>query len=436
MQAGRLPAVDRFRDLNRMGKSNMCINRLKSWSISAVIFFVLVTVWMAGLPKLVAQEVAQPASDGGSVASHANTSHANAALVYWQAFAAMQELDSELLESRLPKSIELSQVNAVLSSCEYSLRLLHLASEQDVCDWGLPDGLGPDLQLPHLVRARRLARAAILRSRIRMIEGDTRALDDVAAVLKLTDQLAADSYLVGALVSGAVQEELVELLADQIWMLKDEQVELLQDLLAGIDEREIFVRAMEDERELSSWIRGLVQRQQGDESLDNDASRLAAVLKELARGMAIDSGSSDTDEMIDRWVRELGGDLQKLVQLLDEHDKLLEQAIGAIGQNSKEFSNTVRDIENQVQANPLSRLVFPSISQVHKSLSRIRARRQMLRLGVAIRLSGGGDIEAIARRYPNPDDNELFLITSDENNRLEIRTRKSETAEEPIELSR
>ena len=91
---------------------------------------------------------------------------ANAALRYWRAFDALSGLSKEqekIVEEW--RSTPLDQASAALVRDSAALKGLHQGAKAPCCDWGLNYDDGVGMLMPHLARARTLARLACLRAR-------------------------------------------------------------------------------------------------------------------------------------------------------------------------------------------------------------------------------------------------------------------------------
>src|SRR3954471_19114802 len=94
----------------------------------------------------------------------------NAALRYWPAFNFLPQADShqeQALENWRTAPLD-SGAAKLLDAGATSLRYLHDGAKQQRCDWGLEYEQGFELLLPHLQKARTLARLAALHARQRV----------------------------------------------------------------------------------------------------------------------------------------------------------------------------------------------------------------------------------------------------------------------------
>jgi len=166
----------------------------------------------------------------------------NAALVYWQAFAMLPEIDAK---ERSPledwKKVKIDEkVRKLLKQADISLRLMHKAVAIDACDWGVDWDEDLGLIFPHLGKARRLGKLAMLRARIHFADGKTdAALADIVAVLRLSRHVGGNGVIVELLVQFAIEREALNMGSAQLPNLTAEQKKFLAELLdrlpAGTD---------------------------------------------------------------------------------------------------------------------------------------------------------------------------------------------------------
>jgi hypothetical protein len=136
----------------------------------------------------------------------------NAALYYWQAFATLPTVAPEDVPENLHAMPASPAVVALLHGPALSSwRLLHRASRLDHCDWQLAEDMGPATPMPHLPKARALARLAFVDAAVSLQTGDSeRAVDDYLAALRLSRHVAAGGPLASLLVAVSIQDEAVD----------------------------------------------------------------------------------------------------------------------------------------------------------------------------------------------------------------------------------
>ena len=141
---------------------------------------------------------------------------ANAALQYWQAFALMPALDKDqekLLQDWNKVPLDAAALKLIAAS-EESRRYLLRGAKLRGCDWGLDyeDGIG--LLLPHLNKARELARLAALHARRELEQGHVEAAaEDATAILALARHVGSEPIVISILVRYSIEAIAVDVLA-------------------------------------------------------------------------------------------------------------------------------------------------------------------------------------------------------------------------------
>lgn len=163
----------------------------------------------------------------------AGSETSNAAVIYWQAFAAfpmLQEDQQVAYEAAIQSVTEPvgDELMPIMAEFDHALRELHRARGVTSCDWNLnyADGLG--LRLPHLAEARALAGGALLRARLRFAAAATdEAVLDVVAVLKLGCDCGSSPLMISRLVNFAIENLATEVLAVNLVSLSPQQLDNL-----------------------------------------------------------------------------------------------------------------------------------------------------------------------------------------------------------------
>ncbi|HEX2473870.1 MAG TPA: hypothetical protein VHK01_03930, partial [Lacipirellulaceae bacterium] len=144
----------------------------------------------------------------------------NAALQYWQAFAQMPALNEEqqkILDEWSTVSLNDPAVEKLATEAHKSMMYLHRAARLERCDWGLDYNDGVSLMLPHLAKARDLARLAALHARYEMERGNSRALrDDATGMMALARHVARDPIMICVLVRFLIQDKVVDLVSPYV----------------------------------------------------------------------------------------------------------------------------------------------------------------------------------------------------------------------------
>ena len=157
----------------------------------------------------------------------------NAALAYWQAFAAMPSDAAEvgIIDNWSTTAFDKASL-ALLDSSAYALSELRRGARMKSCDWGMDYNRGPELRMPHLAKSRQLARLAMLRARHHFEHGKPRdGVVDALSALKLGHDAGADPILIAILVQHGVEGMSIDLLARHLPKLSREELDQLAQTL-------------------------------------------------------------------------------------------------------------------------------------------------------------------------------------------------------------
>jgi hypothetical protein len=191
----------------------------------------------------------------------------NAALPYWRAFALLPKLDDDQQEA-LYKSIDRlgppdKKLIPVVKSAEASLKDLHRAAAMPKCDWGLAVEDGIDAMMPHLSKARELARLGCLRAQLRFERGQSvAAVDDAADVMALGRHAGSDALMISVLVDYAIERQALKVIAVHVPQLKPDARSLLLARLEHLPAGKTMSEAIHAEKEvfLGGFIRKLGEK--------------------------------------------------------------------------------------------------------------------------------------------------------------------------------
>ncbi len=183
---------------------------------------------------------------------------ANAALKYWTAFAFLPPLDHNE-EVLLKKCTTVRLDPAVLTLIErsrLSREYLHHAVKIPACEWSLEYGEGINLRLPHLEKARTLARLAVLHARNELEQGHWKeGAEDVTALLKMGRHLEMSPMFIPNLVGFAIESLAIETAAPYLPDLKQDLPEVGSEVLAAPPASPSLARMVLFEREISArWL--------------------------------------------------------------------------------------------------------------------------------------------------------------------------------------
>jgi hypothetical protein len=331
----------------------------------------------------------------------------NAAVIYWQAFSAMPELseaESKLYGEAVAGKVAASapELQPILARFSTALAEMYRAGTVKPCDWNLDINAGPALLLPHLQKARDLARAATLRAGSRFEAGQVdEAIDDVFATLTMGRAGDANPTLISLLVDYAIERLATDVLAQNLNKLDPEQLDRVADMLASLPPAATIDECMRwEERIFVDWFDRKVKAaiaESGDKQ--GGYKLLEKIVVDLGMEFPPKTGDGDVKGQDDsRWLRDitpqeilgsigqLQADYRKIRELMKDEQGRTE-AIAKFEAELKLRSEKGSDIERRQYY--FSGLALPSLTSVCK---RIDERDERLRLlGLAIEYRRGGD---------------------------------------------
>jgi len=187
----------------------------------------------------------------------------NAAVLYQEAFKGLTHEDSETIGSfltrRLPegeKRPTLEQMEEVLGRHTRDFQLLEEASRRPACRFPVNWEAGFAATFPHLAKVREATRFLAAKAIVEAKRGRSgEALEDLALVIRMTNQVSGEPTLIAHLVRVAciaiVFRSFPEVLASA--PPAEEECRAFYDLLAQVDMRGPFSHGMQGERACGIW---------------------------------------------------------------------------------------------------------------------------------------------------------------------------------------
>jgi hypothetical protein len=304
---------------------------------------------------------------------------ANAALKYWQAFAVLPRLDKDqekLLEEGNRSPLDAAALKLIDSS-EKSRMYLHRGAKLPRCDWSLDYEDGVNLLLPHLTKARTLARLTLLHARYAFEQGHSQeGVEDVTAVLVLARQLDPDPSLISALVRTSIEAMAIETLAPYLPRLDAASFKALSYRLDNLPVGETIEKKLlaENKYVLGSKIKMLQEADKKKEGSWRDALKVI---------FGVEAGG-ETPEAIKSIPT-----LEKAVKLLEDLDPVYTQQAKLAALPREEFDAQYPEFMKKAKtANPLAAACLPDVARF-LAVER-RNQTQILLLKAAIAVVQGG----------------------------------------------
>jgi hypothetical protein len=328
----------------------------------------------------------------------------NAALQYWQAFAALPKFtDAEqtrLMSEHLTMPLD-AQTREIVSKAEYALRMMHHAAVHSQCDWGIDwEADGIEVLLPQMGAARVLSSIACIRARMRFEEGRrTEALDDIVAAMRMGRQVSRDGSLIGVLVGYSIEARMIDAIALFLTKLDPGTIKDLKTRLDALPEGgnpSTGLRTCEEKT--LDWFIHKVTSAKDKESLVAVLTPFAvlAARPEGIAGARAEGGRALLDK--------LGGSADGVLKFAEatrpSYALIAEKLRLPLGEAEKEFE---RETARQA-GNPVFSLFFPAVAKIRQSQARAEVRRALLSAAFAVQLGGS----EVLKMHPDPVAGGLF----------------------------
>ena len=213
----------------------------------------------------------------------------NAALVYWQAFALLPELNdaqTKSLDDVLRGQEANDEVSKTLRQASESLRQMRRARKYSQCEWGLEYERGIEMTLPHLSQSRELSKVACARARIRFEEGKRQAaIDDVMAAMTMARRIGENAAVISLLVDYAIESQATDVLLKYLPQLETPELEMLGEQVSGLPASKTMADGWRMEQELLlGWFIRELQKPDGKDRVlkvfaDQDDPNIVALKK-------------------------------------------------------------------------------------------------------------------------------------------------------------
>lgn len=361
---------------------------------------------------------------------------ANAATIYWQAFAAMPKLNQEeiaLLALKPGDPLDKAAAEKLVGKLENSLALLNTAGGISECDWGLNLTEGPTLQLPYVPKALELAKAARLRARLRMLEGNTAAaISDLEASLRLAQAAGQPGLLINLLVQTSIEWSAIETIAAQFGKFDKAALQQLASVLSNDDQLPSLKHAIEMEKKCyAGWMHHQIEQSLAKNESLAQAQWVAEYIFPMTNTEAKEARPSDA------FFKAIGGNwkgFEKQVMYFEEDYDELARILGLPhGEIDYALGEFIKRLQKNKDTRSLSSLVLLEQVKPYKNaynrISQVHVERRMLVAAIMNQLEGRPE----ALKIRDPFGNGPFEIKQDTNG-IEIKSQFS-TNNKPIARS-
>jgi hypothetical protein len=261
------------------------------------------------------------------------------------------------------------------------------------CEWGIDLDDGPDTLLPHLARAKSLARAAQMRARLFFDQdNEAQVISDLTGAFVLGRRLATDGILISALVQIAVESIVVETIAESFHQFTNEGLITLLAALDSAPPRETIGRALSyGERTLVAWFAKRINEIR--EKHRTDAAALAEIRELLAEKTAETKDYRKADEFL----KAAGGNIDGLLAQVRATHALYDELERIAKLDYTEFTRVNQEFFDKIDTstNPFVMTFFPALKRPQEKEFLVRSRIEKVRAAIQYRLQGERGVAAV-----------------------------------------
>lgn len=316
---------------------------------------------------------------------------ANAAPIYWQAFAAMPELSKEetaLLALKPRDPLDKAAAEKLVAKFENSLALLATASAISECDWGVNLADGPTLQLPYLSKATELAKAARLRARLRLLEGNPgAAVSDLDASLRLARAAGQPGLLINLLVHISIERAATQTVAAHFGKFDKDALQQLAAAALEYHGRPSMKDAIEIEKQcFGGWMRRQVEQSKAKHETLAQALWIGEFLTTTSNAGA--KAAKPKDEGVQALAGNWEGFERQISALEQDYDELAR----ILGLPHAEVEPALAEFNKRWQENKSTRLLsflaLPAVVGCYNKQAQLVAETFMLKSAIEMQLDG------------------------------------------------
>ena len=311
----------------------------------------------------------------------------NAALQYWQAFALMPTLDKEdeeVVANWKTVSLDEPRAKKIVEGSRTSLMLLHRGAAMTNCDWGLKYDDGMGMLMPHMNRARDLARLAALRGRYEFERGNWKVgRNDAKAIVTLGRHVGREPVLIARLVGILIEDLAIDLIAPHIIEHKapyPQAVGMFETLPpAATLSQTILI----EKKYMCQWA---------IDKLKEEEKRKPGAGLELWKKFL--DGAPNADELLKI------DDVEEVIQRIEEALPVYDELAGIAALPKHEFEARYPKFKEEAKAkNPVVGVLLPAVDKVLEKDHRHKARFALLFAAIAVVQDGPQKLKEIKDPY-------------------------------------
>lgn len=302
----------------------------------------------------------------------------NAALKYWQAFSTMPKMGDKL-EQKLKLACSEDgfddpvdqQLASLIEQSQYALHMLDRGVKISGCDWGIDMRIdGAETLLPHLAKARTLARLALVRARYYFEQGDLdMGVVDILSTITIARHVSHDGTLIGLLVGQSIEMSAGEVLAAYLPIIDDTSLMAVSARFDSLPRMTSTASAVESEKLFIDW--GVERiKMHGD-------GRLLRFCETLT------TSKQQAEELLIA-----GGNREQFIRHLESLRPLYDDGIRLLTLPPVDFEQGAKELAQRLEQNPVSRFVFPNFNALYKANAIYSCHWSLLVAAINIQSSG------------------------------------------------
>lgn len=336
-----------------------------------------------------------------SFPSAAQSNSQNAAVKYLRADIALRQsypLPQDAA-SKLEKEMALPLDNEdekLVAAADEALTEFGHGTALKTCDWSMSAEDGPLTNTAHRGAIRELVAVEVLRARLRFRDRDSQwAMDDITTAIAAARHLSLDGSLASALIAYKLEDEIVGILARNLHLLSPTQLQELRTRLNALPSGWNLGKALEAEK-LDRNDLGLMA--DGAKSRDDLIERI------LKMATALGGNRSLVSEMVDG----CGGSVSGYLNCIEQQRSFYASCASRFSLSPEQFEKEFKsEFDPLSKANPVIRLMTPSLPRFRWRESYMQTRRALLRAAIAVQLDG----TAALKQYLDPYNGQPFSYT-------------------------
>jgi hypothetical protein len=311
----------------------------------------------------------------------------NAALQYWQAFALMPTLDKEqeeLVGNWKTVSLDDPQVQKLVEGSRTSLMFLQRGAAMTNCDWGLKYDDGMGMLMPHMNRARDLARLAALRGRYEFERGNWKVgRNDTRAIVTLGRHVGREPVLIGRLVDYLIEDLAIDLIAPYILEHKAPYPQALGMFESLPPAATLSQTILVEKKYMCQWA---------IDKLKEEEKRKAGAGLELWKKFLDGAKDAEALAKIDN--------LEEVLKRIEEALPVYDEVAGIVALPKDEFDARYPKFKADAKGkNPVVGVLIPAVDKILEKDHRHKARFALLFAAIAVAQDGPEKLKEIKDPY-------------------------------------